>query len=439
MTQYIGLLSNREQASLILICIFLSWVLSRRESRVRIPQLIRTFLRPAILLPLLVMFAYVLFEVWIGFQLGWWSNELVKETVIWSVVSGAVLSFKGVLDANKNPFFFRNTATATIAPTVFIAFFLNLASLSLLAEVALQFILAPVTMLSAFAHARADRKHGPVKKLCDAILSLVGFSWLAFTVHHVYESWNQLDGHLLFQKLLLPIWLTIGLLPFLFALSLYAAYEHPFRQINSETRVFWVRWRARIAMMMTLRFKARDIVHFRHFWTKRLVDTNALGEARAVVRQFEESLRDRERAIAEEEYRLRRYAGVDGTDSEDRRLDRREFKETIKALRWLATCHMGHYRRRNRYDRNLLRLFGDDFTPQGLPGKSGIEMKVAKDGQRWFAYRRTASGWCFAIGAAGPPPEQWEYDGRNPPCGFPGEDPSWGDDPFGETVNKNWG
>ena len=29
-------------------------------------------------------------------------------------------------------------------------------------------------------------------------------------------------------------------------------------------------------------------------------------------------------------------------------------------------------------------------------------MKVAKGGQRWFAYRRTVSGWCFAIGAADP-------------------------------------
>ena len=65
-------------------------------------------------------------------------------------------------------------------------------------------------------------------------------------------------------------------------------------------------------------------------------------------------------------------------------------------------------------------------------------MKVAEDGQRWFAYRRTISKWCFAIGAAGPPPDQWEYDGQDSPRGFPGEDPSWGDLPFQDSVNKNW-
>ena len=438
MTQEVGLLSTREQASLILISIFLSWVLSKKDLRANIPRIIGTFLSPGIMLPLVVMFAYVSFEVWIGFQLGLWGNQLAKATVIWTVAAGVVLSSKGILEANKDPLFFRKTAAAAITPTVFVAFFMNLASLSLLAEVVLQLFLVPVTMLSAFTHARADREHERVKKLCNGILALVGFSWMAFTVHHVHETWNQLDTHLLFQKLALPMWLTIGLLPFLFALSLYAAYERPFRHINSETRMFGVRWRARIAIMLTLHFKARDVAHFQHFWAKTLVETNTLGAARAVVRQFEESLRDGERAIVEEEYRLRRYAGVDGTDSEGQRLDRREFKETIKALRWLATCHMGHYRKRSRYDRNLLGLLGNNFAAQGLTGKSGIEMKVAKDGQWWFAYRRTISGWCFAIGAAGPPPDQWEHDGRNPPCGFPGEDPSWGDGPFGDTVNRNW-
>ena len=315
---------------------------------------------------------------------------------------------------------------------------MNLAELGLLAEVALQSFLVPVTMLSGFAHASADREHEPVKKLCDGILLLTGFSWLVFTGHHVYETWNQLDIHLLFQKLVLPMWLTGGLLPFIYALSVYAAYERPFRQINRQTIVFRVRWQARIAIAMTLHFKTSDVIQFQHFWAKKLVDTKTFGAARAVVRQFEQSLRDDECTIAEEEYRLWRYAGVDGIDSEGRRLDRREFKETMKALRWLATCHMGHYRKRSRYDENLLSLLGDDFTMHGLTGRSRIEMKVAKTGQRWFAYRRTVSGWCFAIGAAGPPPDQWEYDGCDPPCGFPGEDPSWGNGSFGDTVNRNW-
>lgn len=63
---------------------------------------------------------------------------------------------------------------------------------------------------------------------------------------------------------------------------------------------------------------------------------------------------------------------------------------------------------------------------------------MAPDGQRWWAGRRTITGWYLAIGAAGPPPDQWEYDGEAPPGGFPGEHPDWGDRPFSFDACANW-
>ena len=100
---------------------------------------------------------------------------------------------------------------------------------------------------------------------------------------------------------------------------------------------------------------------------------------------------------------------------------------------------MGWHRNRGgRYRDDLLKMIGDDFTRQGLPKESGIALRVSSDGQAWYAWRRTVTGWCFAIGAAGPPPEQWEYDGPEPPHGFPGRDRTWGERPFSDQVNRNW-
>ena len=432
-------LSTREQALLILIAIFLCFLLASPGLRAHIPRLFRTSLHSAILLPLLLMLAYASFEVWIGFQLRLWSPILAKETVIWTIASGAVLLYKGILHANHEPRFFRETASATIAPTVFLTFFMNLTTFGLLTELALQLFLIPVTILSTLAHASSDKGHRAVGRLCDGLASLVVLLWFIYTVIHVQNIWHQLDLHLLVQKLLLPMWLTLGLLPFIYVLSVYVAYQRPLGILKSQTHVFRVRCRAIVAIILTLGLKVRDIAQLQHFWIRKLVDAKTLAAARSAARQFQQSLRDAERAIVEENDRLRRYAGIDGADSGGRRLDRREFKETIKALHWLATCHAGHYRKRNRYDRNLLHLVGDTFTTWGIPKESGITMRVAKGGQRWFAYRRTVSGWCFAIGAAGPPPDQWEYDGPDPPSGFPGEDDCWGTRPFEDAANKNWG
>jgi hypothetical protein len=156
-----------------------------------------------------------------------------------------------------------------------------------------------------------------------------------------------------------------------------------------------------------------------------------------VVADFQESRREKARAVAEEQEQLRRYAGSDDTDAEGRRLDRREFRETMKALHWLAACMEGWYsnedRGPKRYRADLLEAFGPDFfKPFGLPDH-GVIMKVAKNGKAWYAWRRTVTGWCFAIGAAGPPPDRWEYDGPEPPRRCPSKGQGWGD-----KANRNW-
>lgn len=63
-------------------------------------------------------------------------------------------------------------------------------------------------------------------------------------------------------------------------------------------------------------------------------------------------------------------------------------------------------------------------------------MRVSKNGKAWCAYRKTVSGWVLGIGAAGPPPNQWLYDGAQAPSDYPGRGASWGQGPF-ETP-PNW-
>jgi hypothetical protein len=173
--------------------------------------------------------------------------------------------------------------------------------------------------------------------------------------------------------------------------------------------------------------------------TYEIANATSFSEARQSAANFQELLREKNRMERERQKRLVRYVGSQETDANGRQLDRREFEETMRALRWLASCQMGWYRRENRYREDLLmNILGNDFTRQGLPRESGIMMRVSEDGQSWYAWRCTVTGWCFAIGASGPPPNQWTYDGLEPPSGFPGEDPAWGDTPFSLGISPNW-
>ena len=123
------LVSTREQASLLLLVAFLGWASTRRDLRRHVRQFLRLLADPVLWLPFLLMFAYISMEVWIGFQLDLWNVDLLTATFIWAVASGGVLLFKSATEANEDPFFFHNTVAATLAPTVFVTFFMNLATL----------------------------------------------------------------------------------------------------------------------------------------------------------------------------------------------------------------------------------------------------------------------------------------------------------------------
>jgi hypothetical protein len=428
--------NNREWAILVWLGVVLVLVLAKKDLRSSFGSVLRTALHPKILVPFAGMLGYVALLTWLGSLVGLWRTSLIKDTIVWVIVSGLALFFAST-DAAKQPHFFRKRLAAALGITAFIGFFVNLFVLPFGAELLLQPFLALLVGVSVVAGREA--RHRAVKRLVDALLVLIGFSLLTFALVELIANWDKTDKGGVLLQLALPIWMTLGMLPFVYLLSLYTTYEKAFGGINFATDDRRARLRAKLALVTKLHFRHRETNAFTWNWARQAAVAPGFAAARQVVADFLKSRRDAEQAVVEEQDRLRRYAGSDEVDADGRRLDRREFKETMQALDWLATCQMGWYRNRgDGYPADLLETLGDDFARQGLPADSGITMTVAKDGQSWYAWRRTVTGWCFAIGAAGPPLDQWKYDGAEPPQGFPGKDPAWGTRTFSDEQSRNW-
>ena len=60
----------------------------------------------------------------------------------------------------------------------------------------------------------------------------------------------------------------------------------------------------------------------------------------------------------------------------------------------------------------------------GYPNRTASQSMSTPDAPRWYAERQTITGHWFAIGAAGPPTDQWLYDGPTKPSCFP-NDAEW--------------
>jgi hypothetical protein len=430
------MLDNREIAALIWLGAVVIWVLSQHERRESIGGVLKAFFQPSIVTSLLAMLAWIGLELWVGARLSLWNGAHFKSTVLWTVGSAGVLFFN-CAKAASDPHFFRRTIIATVGVAVFVEFFMNLHVMSLPAELVLQLMLVLLSLLVALGGVKPE--HKAAKILGEVLLGGIGFVLFIYTVRQAYLGWDRTDGRALLLEFALPVWLTTGLLPFLYLLSLYIVYDTAFRGINWATAGSRSRWRSRMALLSGLHFQTGAVQKFTWNWATRLSEAPTLCAARGVVAAFLEELRGAQQKRINEEERIQRHVGSQETDEEGRRLDRREFAATIDALRWLDTCQTGWYRNHGgRYRDDLMKIIGDDFTHHGLPRESGITLRVSKDGQAWYAWRRTVTGWCIAMGAAGPPTDQWEYDGPEPPQGFPGTDAVWGDRSLVEQVNRNW-
>lgn len=402
-----------------------------------IPAIAKQAAHPKILVPFIVLTAYVAALVFVGWLVGVWNSLMVKGTVVWFVGSALALLFN-IEKVWGESTFFRGKALSLLAPTVFVEYFVNLFVLSFFAELILQPVLAVLLMLSFVAG--KDSQYRLARKFSDGLLALAGISAITCTVVQLIRFWDHHDGPTLVLNFALPIWLSIGFLPFIYVMAAYAAYESSFIRIDfflSESESS-SRRRVKLALLTTLRGSFRHVVGFVGYWVTEADSAGSFAATREVISRFLASKREEEAALKEEQTRLVKYAGIVGADSARRQLDRREFNETTDSLHWLAVCHMGWYNRNGKYRNDLIEILGYSFHEKGLPDVHGITMHVAEDGQAWWAWRRTITGWCFAVGAAGPPPDEWEFDGPEPPDGFPGQDPRWGDEPFSLDFNRNW-
>ncbi len=429
------MLDNREVAAFTWLLLVTFWAVSRSDVRSSLRSVGRAALHPKILASLVGLWLWSAGLVVGGYRLGIWSPNLIKDTLIWVLGPGVALLF-GLADFRGDHHFFRRAAVATIRLSVVLAFFLNFYVFPLLLEFLLQPLIAGLVILSVVAERQPE--HRRAKNLVDGALGMLGLALLTFAGYRALREPGSLANWETTRQFLLPVWLTLGSLPFVFVVSVMTSYEEAFAQLRIASPRTGSRWRAKLALAVKLHLRIKHVLAFGGYWANQAAKAESIGAAFRVINRF---MQDRAEAARQEEERVRRLescAGVEGTNEFGREFDQREFEETRRALQALATAQMGWHRNRGgRYRPELLGILATRFDREGLPSDHGIRLRVSDDGQKWFAWRRTVTGRCFAVGAADPPPDQWLFDGAEPPGGFPGEDPSWDERRDGD-VAPNW-
>jgi hypothetical protein len=395
-------------------------VLSRRDTRKAVEDVLR-----ALRGKLAVLFAayaiYIAAAVLVAQRLGIWNVGLLKETIAWFLLPGLVLLF-GFTRPYKDRSYYRRTLIGVIALSAAIEFYVNLAEFPLPVELLLLPALVFLAALSAVAGLKPETR--PAKRFVDGLLAIVGVAILVGTGVWVADHWNTLDKTELALSFVLPIWLTLVALPFVVVFSLYANYETTFVRIDQATKDDpRARRRAKLALIASFHVRNGALYAFTGRAPGELADAKDWDEARRIIayHRAEASVREANEDLSTK--KLARYAGVPGTDWEGHPLDQREFAATKSTLDLLATFHRAQYAN-GHYRADLRDAVSNLLTSKELPDPD-IVMTIRKNGRAWYAWRRTVGGWSLGVGAKGPPPDRWSYEGEEPPSGFPKKAERW--------------
>lgn len=422
-------LTSREVATAFwLIAILLVGLWRSGDARRSLVGAFATLLGPKLLVPLVLYVAWMVALVWVTSLLGLWTPAMLKDTLLWTVPGFAL--WVGAGAASSKPGHFRRRLRGVVSLWVLVGYYIALATFELAVEIVLQ--LSVLLLIAYSAYGTYVHELRSAKVWADRLLAFIGLLLIAYAVIVAINSWATADKVQALRDIALPVWLTLAAIPFVFALSLYATYEQAFVRMKIATSTGHVPLHAILALGRTFHLRSGALHKFTGNW-RTLTVSGSFREALQAIRDQQAVLEAKEAAERKKADDLIAFAGVHGADATGRQLDRRQFKETIDSLERLANAHVGWYHGRGQYQAGLLQRFADAYA-RGLPADHGIEMKVSKDGQHWYAWRRTPSGWCFGIGAAGPPTDQRFYDGPEPPKDFPGRTPEWSE-PYDRGPN----
>jgi hypothetical protein len=412
-------LTNRDLAFLVWLTVVAVLVLVRPGGRRGVMDLVR-LVRGKIAVLLLAYASWTAGAVAVASRFGFWDAGFLKDTLVWFAVPGMALLF-GFQKAYQGQGFYGRTLVRVIGLTALVEFYVTLGAFDLWVELLLLPALVLLSGMSAVAGMKPETR--AVKQFVDRLTALVGVLLLIATAAYLVRNWEQLDKSALALTFVLPIWLTVATLPFVFLFSLLANYETTFVRID-----FFAhdnpkgRRRAKLALLTTYGLRNRELHRFAGLGPQELARAESWVEARRIIAFYRAKARleDVEKDLKAK--RVARYAGVSGTDWEGQPRDQREFEDTKRALNDLHMFHSPQHKN-GRYREDIMTVVGG-LLSKTFP-ESEIVMTIGPKARSWWAWRRTEGGWVFGIGANGAPPDEWTWRGPEPPKRGPGPGTGW--------------
>ena len=229
----ISTLNNREIATAIWLMIALLWVLSIRDLRSSIYDLLKNLFCKIILVPLMVMLLYIFFMIIFFKKVGFWDVSATKDTVIW-ILGTAFIAFINLSKAAENENYFKNMISDNIKLNLIFEFVFNLYSFNLVFELMSLPIVIFTGVVNGIIESKPEFKQ--LKKVFNNVLGLYGLLLITFTFRELIVDFQNFATFKNLRDFLLPPLFSIVLLPFVYFMALYLQYNSLFTRVDHANK-----------------------------------------------------------------------------------------------------------------------------------------------------------------------------------------------------------
>jgi len=280
-------------------------------------QVVKAFFQPKVVGPVIALAGWTVGLAALADTVGLWRQDVLSDTVVWFLTVGMAFYFS--LDKVTEDGWIGRTVRRAVGVAVFVEVFVNLRVFSLPVELVLVPVLTFLVVLGAYSKDKDEYR--AAYRLVSFVMGVVGVIFAVYVVASLID--DPKPGETM-RKLLLPVWMTIGVIPLIYLVGLWSAYEQAFLRIGIQTDDPANRRTAKRAFARAVKWRAADAGGFSGHWIYDLAHAESSQAAREVMRRFRASWRSERHAERLTNARANLHLWLDETD------------ETLTEIHWDA-------------------------------------------------------------------------------------------------------
>lgn len=275
----IELFSSRELAIGIWFLVFLIWILATPKVRNSAITVIKSAITPKLSIPFIVLLIYTTLIVFLSTSLPNWNNKYIKDMSIWILFAGVPIFYASISnDINKG--YYARYVTDNLKFVSIMEFIISSFTFNIIIEI----LIIPILFIFSIADLKAT---GKTKKIVVAFQSVIGFAFLCFSLASALENFSSINNYDMLYSFLIPVVMSLILIPISYAYGLYAKYEMLFLNMK-EPGDRKIRMRHRIKAVKICGISFRKIKEFRKY-TGRMYSNMNETEFDKVILEFKEA------------------------------------------------------------------------------------------------------------------------------------------------------